>query len=106
MNLFQGASANVRQRTTFHLTLSRLIFTTSDDMIPMFEAFMEPLLNVLMQLSGTPTFRQVTNGFRVVKSYPSPYGSNFLGYLPASSSTFPFTFSMYECFLLRHGLTS
>ena len=55
----QAASANVRQRTTFHLTLARLIFTTSDDMVPMFEAFMEPLLNVLRQLGAAPTFRQV-----------------------------------------------
>lgn len=55
----QAASANVRQRTTFHLTLARLIFTTSDDMVPMFEAFMEPLLNVLQQLGAAATFRQV-----------------------------------------------
>lgn len=55
----KAASANVRQRTTFHLTLARLIFTTSEDMVPMFEAFMEPLLVVLRQLGAAPTFRQV-----------------------------------------------
>ncbi|CAM9898423.1 unnamed protein product, partial [Ectocarpus sp. 6 AP-2014] len=55
---FLAASANVRQRTTFHLTLARLIFTTSDDMVAMFETFMEPLLNVLRQLAVAPTFRQ------------------------------------------------
>ncbi|CAM9597271.1 unnamed protein product, partial [Hapterophycus canaliculatus] len=54
---FLAVSANVRQRTTFHLTLARLIFTTSDDMVPMFEAFMEPLLNVLRRLAVAPTFR-------------------------------------------------
>ncbi|CAM9433954.1 unnamed protein product [Ascophyllum nodosum] len=63
---FLGASANVRQRTTFHLTLARLIFATSDDMSPMFEAFMEPLINVLRNLGAAPTFRQESVKYALV----------------------------------------
>ncbi|CAN0057585.1 unnamed protein product, partial [Discosporangium mesarthrocarpum] len=57
---FLGTSSNSRQRTVFHLTLARLIFTTSEDMPAMFEAFMEPLLTVLTQLGAAQTFRQET----------------------------------------------
>jgi len=42
---------NIRHRTTFHATLTRLLFTFSSEEMPMtFEKFLEPTLNTLTQL--------------------------------------------------------
>lgn len=55
---FLDVRGNTRHRTTFHLTLARLIFSTSDEMGTLFDAFMEPFLDVLRRLEATPSFRQ------------------------------------------------
>ena len=42
---------NIRHRTTFHATLTRLLFTFSSEDMPMtLEKFLEPTLNTLTQL--------------------------------------------------------
>ncbi|CAM9455170.1 unnamed protein product, partial [Phaeothamnion confervicola] len=55
---FLSVPANTRHRTTFHMTLARLIFSSTEDTNAMFEAFMEPLLLVLGQLGSAAAFRQ------------------------------------------------
>jgi exportin-7 len=50
--------ANTRQRTVFHTTLARLIFSTMEDMNALFDAFMKPILTVLTQLGSAQPFRQ------------------------------------------------
>uniref|UniRef100_A0A7R9U4R6 Importin N-terminal domain-containing protein n=1 Tax=Pinguiococcus pyrenoidosus TaxID=172671 RepID=A0A7R9U4R6_9STRA len=48
---------HTRDRTVFHLALARLFLGTLEDPRPTFEAFMEPLLNLLAQLNGTADLR-------------------------------------------------
>lgn len=55
---FLAVPANTRHRTTFHAILSKLLFTSYDDMSGRHEKFMAPLVNVLSQLMQTPNFRQ------------------------------------------------
>eukprot|EP00611_Tribonema_gayanum_P000066 TRINITY_DN1003_c0_g1_i5.p1 TRINITY_DN1003_c0_g1~~TRINITY_DN1003_c0_g1_i5.p1 ORF type:complete len:1118 (+),score=547.47 TRINITY_DN1003_c0_g1_i5:341-3694(+) len=57
---FLAVPSNTRHRTTFHMTLSRLIFAATEDTDALFEAFMAPLLAVLAQLAAAPSFRQET----------------------------------------------
>lgn len=54
---FLAHPTNLRHRTTFHFALSRLFLGTQEDPRPTFERFMEPLLNMLAQLSGTTDLR-------------------------------------------------
>jgi exportin-7 len=55
---FLSVAGNTRHRTTFHLTLARLIFTTTEELQPLFEAFVAPLTATLAQLGAAASFRQ------------------------------------------------
>ncbi len=55
---FLVAPGNLRNRTTFHATLARLIFNSVNDVESLFETFMDPILAVLRQLGSTQSFRQ------------------------------------------------
>ena len=55
---FLSLPANSRHRTSFHTTLARLILSVLDEnMTITFEAFMEPILQVLGQLNNTADLR-------------------------------------------------
>ncbi|CAM9433151.1 unnamed protein product, partial [Chrysoparadoxa australica] len=54
---FLAVPSNTRHRTTFHLTLARLIFSTVEGLNSVFDAFMEPLLTTLAQIAAAPNFR-------------------------------------------------
>ena len=55
---FLAIPANTRHRTTFHMTIARLLFTTAfDECSDRFERFMEPIEEVLAKLMQTPSFR-------------------------------------------------
>jgi exportin-7 len=57
---FLALPDNTRHRTTFHATLSRLLFASLDDNGERFEAFMQPILDVIAKLAVVPEsdFRQ------------------------------------------------
>lgn len=55
---FLAIPANTRHRTTFHMTIARLLFTTAfDESSERFEHFMEPIEGVLNQLMQTSNLR-------------------------------------------------
>jgi exportin-7 len=56
---FLAIPANTRHRTTFHMTIARLLFTTAfDESSERFERFMEPIEDVLNKLMQAPSYRQ------------------------------------------------
>ncbi|CCI50333.1 unnamed protein product [Albugo candida] len=55
---FLSNPANTRHRTTFHMAIARLLFTTQfDECSERFERFIEPIEDVLNKLLQTPNFR-------------------------------------------------
>jgi len=55
---FLGLESNMRNRTAFQLTLTRLIFANMEELSDTFDTFMEPILVMLGQLNNAPDLRQ------------------------------------------------